>query len=96
MTESEETETLFEKAEYAYERRDHAEAFTCYRKAAEMGHIAAQRSLGIYYEKGYGVPQDLPARDRLAKAVYWLTKAAEQGDDNAQENLDALKQKGKI
>jgi TPR repeat protein len=45
------------------------------------GHAKAQFYLGLYYEEGYGVPQD------YIEAVKWYRKAAEQGDADAQCNL---------
>jgi TPR repeat protein len=43
------------------------------KKLAEMGDIDAQFELGLMYRYGEGVPQD------YKQAVYWYTKAAEQG-----------------
>tara|TARA_B100001971_G_C17841515_1_gene358830 strand:- start:16 stop:264 length:249 start_codon:yes stop_codon:yes gene_type:complete len=40
--------------------------------------------LTILYANGQGVPQDYKA------AVRWYTKAAEQGDENAQVNLGLM------
>ena len=52
-----------------------------YTKAAEQGDAAAQFNLGICYDFGEGVEQD------MQKAVEWYTKAAEQGNAKAQFNL---------
>jgi len=57
-------------------------------KAAEQGDASAQNNVGICYENGDGVPQD------LEKAEYWYTKAAEQGNEEAQINLDDLLKNG--
>jgi len=44
-----------------------------YRKAAEQEYPVAQYNLGVRYDNGQGVPQD------YKQAVYWFSKAAEQG-----------------
>lgn len=44
--------------------------------------------LGILYEKGIGVPQD------IAKAVFWYEKAVENGDDYSRCNLADILRKG--
>ena len=54
------------------------------RKAAETGYAEAQASLGFCYQKGLGVPAD------LAEAKRWYTRAASQGDANAQALLKEL------
>jgi TPR repeat protein len=51
------------------------------RTLATEGDAAAQYNLGLIYETGPGVPQD------LAEAVRWYRKAADQGLANAQYNL---------
>ena len=40
--------------------------------------------LGMCYYNGYGVPED------HVQAVHWYHKAAEQGNDDAQEALDEI------
>lgn len=54
--------------------RDHEKAVSCYRRAAELGHIESQYHLGAAYEWGFGV------KVSYEKATYWYQKAAEQGD----------------
>jgi TPR repeat protein len=54
-----------------------------WRRAAEAGNADGQFNLGMFYTKGYGVPQD------YAEAVRWFRKAAEQGDAGAQFCLGA-------
>jgi TPR repeat protein len=44
-----------------------------YRRAAEQGDATAQFNLGLCYDEGAGVGQD------FGQALYWYTKAAEQG-----------------
>ncbi|MDH3601438.1 MAG: hypothetical protein OEU26_17640 [Candidatus Tectomicrobia bacterium] len=63
---------------------DPQQALSWYRKAAEQGHLIAQRTLGVMYVKGRGV-----ARDE-AEAANWFRKSAEQGDATAQYNLGAM------
>ena len=58
------------------------------RARAERGEADAQTNLGIIYEKGHGVAQD------LAQAVTWYRKAADQGHAPAQYNLGYMYEKG--
>ena len=51
------------------------------RERANAGEAEAQWLLGLMYEKGGGVPQD------LAQAAQWYRKAAEQGNVAAQCSL---------
>ena len=51
---------------------------------AENGDSKAQNIMGTYYESGNGVEKD------YWKAIYWYTKAAEQGNPNAQYHLAVL------
>lgn len=55
-----------------------------YRKAAELGHAAAQFNLGCMCEDGVGV------RASDAEAAHWYRQAAEQGHVKAQFNLGCL------
>ena len=54
-------------------------------KKAEAGDAKAQDDLGRCYYKGEGVTQD------FKEAVKWRTKASEQNDANAKEQLEKLK-----
>ncbi|MEZ5542306.1 MAG: sel1 repeat family protein [Pseudomonadota bacterium] len=47
-------------------------------EAAERGEVDAQYALGMIYAEGRGVPID------LARAHYWLSRAVEQGDRDAE------------
>lgn len=58
-------------------------------RAAVAGEPAAQHNLGVMYENGDTVQQD------LVQAVYWYKKAAEQGNANAQTNLGSAFDYGK-
>jgi TPR repeat protein len=57
------------------------------RKAAKQGHAGAQYDLGICYEDGYGVGKN------KRKAVEWMRKSAEQGEEKAKEWLEENGQK---
>ncbi len=60
---------------YKEERKNnYTEALKWYKKAAEQGHVGAQKALARYYEKGDVVSKD------LFEAFKWYKKAAEQGD----------------
>ncbi len=63
-----------------------------YRKAAEQNHTEAQISLGSMYEEGRGVPRN------ETEAAFWYSKAAGQGESNAEfarSLLEKLKHAGK-
>ena len=64
------------------------EAIKWYRKAAELRHAIAQRSLGDCYYYGTGVAKN------GAEAARWYRKAAEQGDADAQFQLAVCYDKG--
>lgn len=53
---------------------EHAEQV---REQAEIGNVHAQYALGLMYAEGRGVKQD------EVQAYVWLTRAAEQGDEDA-------------
>jgi TonB family protein len=55
--------------------------FASTKTLAAAGDAAAQNNLGVLYSRGAGVPLD------KKQAVYWYTKAAEQGHGWAQSNL---------
>ena len=65
---------IFNTLLYAQEADD-------YRAKAEQGDVRAQNDLGNLYFNGKGVEKN------LGQAVYWFTKAAEQGLATAQYNL---------
>jgi len=52
-----------------------------YLKAAEQGHVKAERNVGHCYHDGEGTEQD----DEMAKK--WLRKAAKDGSDDARDEL---------
>jgi hypothetical protein len=51
---------------------------------AEKGEIEAQYNLGYLYLSGKGIPLNFSSRQRVAEAVKWFRKAAEQGNAPAQ------------
>lgn len=58
----------------AYQQGDYTQALSLFRQAAARGHGKAPRYIGLCYEKGLGVAQD------LQEAVEWYRKAAAKGD----------------
>lgn len=61
------------------------EAAKWYRRAAEKGHHAAQRSLGTCYRYGIGVPID------EEEATLWLDKSAIEGETiQGKEEIDSI------
>jgi len=71
----------FEGGWSAYEQGDFAQAAALWRPLAEQGHANAQINLGVLYEHGYGVDQDLHS------AAAWYRAAAAQGSAIGQYNL---------
>jgi len=69
--------------------QDQAAAFRHYQRAADLGNVEAQATLGLAYERGWaGVPRD------IGRAVSWYEKAAQQGHAGAELNLGLLYEKG--
>jgi len=60
---------------------NYEQAFKWWKQSAELGNSGSQAQLGHAYLYGEGTKVDLD------QAEFWLTKAAEQGDDWAQRNL---------
>ena len=58
-----------------------------FRKAAEGGVVDSQYNLGLLYQSGSGLPQD------LAEAYRWFTIAGIGGDAQARANARELEQK---
>ncbi len=61
--------------------QNQSQAVKFYFAAAEKGYAEAQCNLGLCYKNGKGVRMD------LRQAKYWLTLAAEQGDEFAKRSL---------
>jgi hypothetical protein len=76
--------TQFEIAQAAFEREDYLEAYKWYVKSANQGSINAQYKLGLIYRHGFGVEQN------YKQAKIWFDKAADQGHDEAIEQLTTL------
>lgn len=81
-------ETITSQPETIIDGKDSDAHFEYYINAAKQGDANAQFKVGVYYDKGKGVTQD------LTKAVEWYTKAAEQGYAKAQYNLGNSYYKG--
>jgi len=60
------------------------EAFALTLRAAELGHVSAQATLGMLYAVGKGTPQNFP------EAAKWWVKAAEAGHGLAATNATML------
>ncbi|MDO9629802.1 MAG: tetratricopeptide repeat protein [Acholeplasmataceae bacterium] len=56
-------------------------AFEWFMVAAKQGHTESEYYVGLYYQNGKGVPQN------IEQAVYWLEKAAVKKDKNALYHL---------
>ncbi len=78
----------WEESIAAYNRGDYVTAFREILPLAEQGDAVAQRSLGLLYHNGQGVPQD------SAEAVTWYRIAAEQGYAGAQHSLGFMYARG--
>jgi len=65
----------------AYNAGDYATALRLWRPLAEQGNARAQNNLGVMYENGKGVAQD------VIEAVRWYRLAAVQGYGGAQYDL---------
>lgn len=78
----------FEDGNAAYDRMDYAAALRLWRPLADEGNVFAQTAMGMMYQTGKGVPQD------LTEALRWYRLAAYQGDANAQFNLGVMYSNG--
>src|SRR5690349_10645203 len=78
----------FQQGMAAARRGDYAAALAAWRPLAERGNSNAQNNVGVFYERGEGVPRDYVA------AVSWYRRAAEQGNGAAQNNLGVMYEKG--
>lgn len=63
---------------------DPAAAFTWFQRAAEQGHPLAQRDLGLLYEAGWGVEQN------LTEAYFWYSLAALHDSGRAAVRRDGI------
>ena len=68
----------------SYLKGDYQAAYEEWLPLAELGDAEAQYNLGVMYDEGAGIEQN------LASAAAWYRKAAEQGFVDAQINLGML------
>jgi TPR repeat protein len=68
----------------SYLKGDYLAAYEEWLPLAELGDAEAQYNLGVMYDEGAGMGQD------LAKAADWYRKAADQGFVDAQINLGMM------
>jgi TPR repeat protein len=72
----------------SYLKGDYQAAFEEWLPLAELGDAEAQYNLGVMYDLGASVDQD------LARAASWYRKAAAQGFMDAQTNLGMMYYRG--
>jgi TPR repeat protein len=68
----------------SYLKGDYQAAYEEWLPLAELGDAEAQYNLGVMYDEGAGIDQD------LVTATAWYRKAAEQGFLDAQTNLGMM------
>jgi TPR repeat protein len=73
-----------EDGKAAFARKNYQTALTLLRPLADQGNATAQLEVGLIYEHGLGVSQD------LAEAHKWLQKSADQGCAGAQYRLGLM------
>jgi hypothetical protein len=87
----EDANSLFQRAEkYWSNTNDRDIAARLYLQAAEMGHVEAQWKMGLCYQTGRGVSED------LASCLHWYQAAAEQGLVKAQFQLAVTLMGGRL
>lgn len=74
-------ENEYKRAMHAFERGDYKTSTRILSRLANKGHINSLTTLGLNYDKGFGVPQN------YKKAVELFRKAAENNDPIAQYHL---------
>ena len=72
----------------SYLKGDYQAAFDEWLPLAELGDAEAQYNLGVMFDQGASVEQD------LSRAASWYRKAAEQGFMDAQTNLGMMYVRG--
>ncbi|MBI3707895.1 MAG: SEL1-like repeat protein [Proteobacteria bacterium] len=72
----------------AYNLHDFPRALRLFLPLAEQGSVEAQRTVGIMYRNGMGVPAN------FNEALKWYRKAADQGDAAAENNIGSLYESG--
>lgn len=81
---NDEPHALYQLGLYYSEANDLAKAIKYYQRAAELNHADAALELGYIYGEGFGVEQD----DN--KALFYLKKAAESGNQEVLDELAAM------
>ena len=79
----------FQKGTDAFDNKDYATALSEWKPLAERGNSDGQRSLGVLYALGLGVPRNPKA------ALKWWRLAAKQNDVNAQYLLGVFHDKNR-
>ena len=69
---------------YSNDTQEYEKAFPLWTEFAKNGNADAQYNLGLFYAKGWAVPQD----DNIAK--YWIGEAAKQGNHAAMEAMNMI------
>jgi len=69
---------------YAIDDEDFITSLNWLEKSAEKNNVEAQYNLGVFFERGYGVPED------LKKAREWFQLAADQGLELAIKKIKQL------
>ncbi|MGV3740596.1 MAG: tetratricopeptide repeat protein [Gammaproteobacteria bacterium] len=72
----------------SFQTQDYRQAFIHLRPAAEKGSPEAQYAVGYMYYYGQGVIEN------RQKAWYWITKAAQNGNQDAQRAMRILHKNG--
>jgi len=85
---SDDTQQIIEQIDRALNSGDFEKAFQLLRPLAENGHPRAQNGMGVLFDGGLGVPQD------LSEAAMWYQLSAEQGYAKAQFNLGVMYAQG--
>ncbi|KAH8905500.1 HCP-like protein [Coniochaeta sp. PMI_546] len=65
--------------------KDEEEAYEWARRSAELGYVKAQYAVGYFTEMGIGCRRD------ILEANVWYVKAADAGDERAQQRLAAIR-----
>lgn len=71
----------------SFQVQDYRQAFIRLKPEAEKGQIDAEYAIGYMYYYGQGVVED------RKKAWYWITKAANAGQTDAQQAVEILGKK---
>ncbi|MDG2953792.1 tetratricopeptide repeat protein [Bisgaard Taxon 10/6] len=87
-SQKERAKAVFDQAVAIYQQKDYAQALPLFAKASEMGHIKANRYIGLSYLNGEGVEKD------GAKAFEQFNFAAERGDTTSKYWLGYLYENG--